>query len=979
MGLGVAREEERGREPLIGRTDEVRLLEQALDELAQGRPTALELLGEPGIGKTRLLRELTARAEERDFLVLAGSASDLERDLPFSAFVHALDEYVESLDRDSLLRLDGDVQAELAQVFPSLSFLAGGRQIALQHERYRSHRAVRALLELLAERTPLVLILDDFHWADSASVELLGGLLRRPPSGAVLLVLALRPRPPSERLVAALDGAHRSELLLRIELRNLSAEECQELLGETITSADASNLYEESGGNPFYLEQLARSLDHPDGHAASMAPVAGVPDTVLVSLSQELSLLSPAGRLLVDGAAVAGDPFEPELAATAAATSETEAMEALDELLQLDLVRTTDVPRRFRFRHPLVRRAIYESTAAAWRLGAHQRCADYLALRGASAVSRAPHVELAAREGDLEAVAVLRTAGEEAFRLAPASSARWFADALRLLPATTPPEERTGLLLSRAQALMADGHFAEGHEMLFEALASVPSGSSDLRVQLTAACARVEHLLGRYADAGARLHRELDGLSEPVSPEAASLMIELALENLLLTQYATAREWAGQALEITSSLEEQSLQASALAMVALADAMCGAGEQAEAGASKAAEVTDALADDELAAGLDAAVWLAAAEFYSDRYAQSEAHIERALAVARATGQGELLLFFLYLQGRVLYMRAKLTAAAQLIDAAIEAARLLGNREVLAWSLYNRSAVALACGDLDSALADAEESIELTREVQDSYVTAWAGARLAAILFERGQTAPAADLLTRSAGGEDLPLIPAGWRPYCLELLARCHLELGQQTVAAGYAERAEECAAAVALPMSQVWAARATAVVALHDGDGARAAERALKAAVIAEKAGAPIEAALARTLAGRALAQMGQKAEAISELQAAATELDACGAIRYRDAAERELGKLGQRRHRRSQPGKANGRGVETLTARELQVAQLVVDRKTNPQIAAELFLSNKTVETHLRNIFRKLDVTSRVELARAVERAAADAPSLT
>jgi ATP/maltotriose-dependent transcriptional regulator MalT len=714
-----------------------------------------------------------------------------------------------------------------------------------------------------------------------------------------------------------------------------------------------------------------------DASPATDISLTGVPSAVVASLAEELSLLSDEGRLLLEGAAVAGDPFEPELAAAAAATSEATASDVLDELLRVDLVRSTDMPRRFRFRHPLVRHAVYETAAGAWRLGAHERCAEALAARGASAAARAHHVERSARQGDFGAIAVLREAGEAALRLAPASAARWFADALRLLPDTVPPQERTGLLLARAEALAADGHFAEGHEALLEALATLPSEATALRVQLTAACARVEHLLGEYEQAQTRLRNALAHLAEPNSPEAATLMIELALVTVLLTNYKTAREWAGRALETARLLDDPPLRAAALAMAALSDAMRGAGADAERGASEAQATIDALSDEELAGRLDAAIWLAGAEFYCDRYPESDAHVARALAIARTTGQGELLLFFLYLQGRVGYVRGNIAQAAEVMDGAVDAARLLGNREALAWSLYNRSAVALASGDLDLALTTAEESVRLTRAVHESYVTAWAGVRLAAVLHESGQPEEALDMLVGSAGGEELTLIPAGWRSYCLDLLVGCYLVLDRVPDAERAAAHAEATASAVQLPMAQAWAARARAAVELHVGDPERAAELARASAAAAEAAGAPIEAALARTLAGRALLRADKRDDAVAELQRAATTLDACAATRYRDQAERELGKLGHRNHRRTRPGITGGRGIETLTAREYQVAQLVVDRKTNPEIAAQLYLSSKTVESHLRNIFRKLNVASRVELARTVERAmqAADA----
>jgi predicted ATPase len=128
---------------LVGRAAELGTLDRALAELDRGGSAMLELVGEPGIGKTRLLGEVGARADARGLLVLFGSASELERDLPFWVFVDALDEYVAGLEPHRLDSLDDGIRHELALVFPSLSRFAVARGPALQHERYRSHRAVR--------------------------------------------------------------------------------------------------------------------------------------------------------------------------------------------------------------------------------------------------------------------------------------------------------------------------------------------------------------------------------------------------------------------------------------------------------------------------------------------------------------------------------------------------------------------------------------------------------------------------------------------------------------------------------------------------------------------------------------------------------------------------------------------------------------------------------------------------------------------
>jgi DNA-binding NarL/FixJ family response regulator len=171
--------------------------------------------------------------------------------------------------------------------------------------------------------------------------------------------------------------------------------------------------------------------------------------------------------------------------------------------------------------------------------------------------------------------------------------------------------------------------------------------------------------------------------------------------------------------------------------------------------------------------------------------------------------------------------------------------------------------------------------------------------------------------------------------------------------------------------MAGAMAALASAALDLGDGEPVAAAEQALSAAAALEENGNVFDAATSRLLAGRALAQAGKPDRAAAELELAAAAFESFGSHRYRLQAEQELRKLGRSVYRRTRPGKEDGSGVDSLTERELQIARLVVDRKTNPQIAAELFLSSKTVEAHLRNTFRKLGVASRVDVARVVERA--------
>ena len=372
-----------------------------------------------------------AGALERGHVVLSGRASELERDLPYALLVDALDEDVTRQDMRGLGRADEEHLAELAAVLPSVR-AAGGVEPAAAAERHRVARAVRALLELMARERPLTLLFDDVHWADAASADVIALLLHRPPDGRFLIGLATRTgRAPG--LEQALEIAVRSGTAEVADVGPLPVEDAGALLPGLGSSA-LLRLHRESGGNPFYLQALARSAPADPRVAARRSVAAGVPRAVKAALAGELAELPPEMREVLEGAAIAGDPFEPELAAAAAGVEEDAVLTALDELLETDLVRPTDQPRRFRFRHPLVRRAVYEGTPGGSRLAAHARAADALAARGATPAQRAHHAERAARPGDLAAVDLLAAAAEESARGAPGTAAGWYGAALRICP-----------------------------------------------------------------------------------------------------------------------------------------------------------------------------------------------------------------------------------------------------------------------------------------------------------------------------------------------------------------------------------------------------------------------------------------------------------------------------------------------------------------------------------------------------------------
>lgn len=938
------------------------MIDASVPTLAGGRSSTLRLTGEPGIGKTRLLAELAARADVRGCLVLEGRAAEFEQDTPFAVFVDALDDYLAGLGPGTLSSLSPAAVAHLATVFPTVTAPADEPVAVLQAERYRIHRAVRSLLDALALSAPLVLILDDLHWADEASAELLAHLLAHPPTRRVLIATAYRPAQLGDRVRTALTrGEPRS-----IDITPLSRADAQLLVGDAVGSDEMDAVYAESGGNPFYLLELARGGRVPR-HAR---PADGdVPPAVQAAINQEIAALSPEARLLAQGGAVVGDPFLLDTATVASGLDADAALLLVDRLLAAGLVAPTEIPRRFRFRHPLVRRAVYESAGPGWRLGAHRRLAEALRDQGASPAELAHHVAAAARPGDAGAVDILAAAGHALSGHAPAIAADRFEVALGLLPHEDP--RRVDLLVPLATALGGAGRLNECRSRLDEALALLPPQAAGPRAGLTAFCATIERLIGEHTAAHSRLVATLETLPTRTSVEAATLLAEMAVDELWRSDWATMGSWAERARDLAHVLGERAIEAQALALLAWAQFGVGRIGAALATLDKAEATIDNVPDPELATGYGATFYLARAAFMLERYESTVRHADRGLALGRATGRGELFLSLLTAKSAGLRMLGRLRDADEADQAAVESARLVGHDQVLALALLDRVASATATGDLQLAASAAEEAYALSARLGRSPASVVIGFLFGEVLLATGRPDRCVAVVKDGLGDLDADSFAAGGLANSWGLLARAEAERGRVAQAQAWIARLDAALPALeplGLPRCQTEYARGHVLLALGDPTGA--ARAALVAAEAADRIRARVAASCARLLAGQALGLGGKRDRATKLLEQARAEFETYGARRYHDQAVHELRRLGKRIGRGGRRG-VGDEGLEALSERERAIAELVAQGRTNKEIGSELLISARTVERHMFHIFTKLGVGSRAELSAAVERA--------
>jgi class 3 adenylate cyclase/tetratricopeptide (TPR) repeat protein len=464
---------------LVGRSRELLLLEDALNESASGR--LVLLAGEAGMGKTRLADEILQRADKAGRQVMWGACSEAELAIPYLPVVEAVGNYLGSADLTAMTQRLGPMARELGHLFPQ--FAAENSVLDrsdLGQARLRLFESILAVLRVAAEPNGLLLVIEDIHWADASTRELLDYLARRLSNSQTTVLLTYRQDelPRGHPLLVHLQAWERLGIATKLELSPLTPKDVASMVSamfnqEPVTSDFQEFIHARAEGNPFVLEEMLKTARDGSGPLAAdfqwdREAIAGlrIPTTVREVIVQRVSRLKDQLVDIVRMAAVLGETFSYHALTAACGLPDRTVSAALRECVQQQLMES-EGPHRFRFRHALTREAVYEDLLAPERVEAHSRAATALRqIGGTQAAEIANHLVLAEKWD--EAVPTLIHAAEEA------ENGRGYHEAASLyghaLPHVGDPVLRARLACRQAQAYYFMGAPAHAKPQLEKAI-----------------------------------------------------------------------------------------------------------------------------------------------------------------------------------------------------------------------------------------------------------------------------------------------------------------------------------------------------------------------------------------------------------------------------------------------------------------------------------------------------------------------------
>ena len=933
-----------------GRAAEIAVLGDAVDRVVSGRPAVVLIEGEAGIGKTRLLAGVLEDARGRGMQVAAGRAEELERTRPFGLVAAAF----------GCVRSSPDPRR--AAIAALLATHGGGERgpITVTSDpglRFRAVDAFADLAEELALAGPLVIGVDDLQWADPSSLLTLAALSRRLAYLPVGLIGCLRPSPripELDRLAGLLlDAGGRI-----LAVRGLTERAVAELVADVVAAVPGPGLLagiSGAAGNPLFVTELLGALAQEGaidtvGGRAEVAEVT-LPPTLRLTILRRLSFLPGDTLQALRAASILGSSF------TVTDLSVTMARPALE----LSVVLAEGITGRvleehgavIRFRHDLIRDALYEDLPLSVRRGLHREAGRRLAQTGAPALQVAEQLARGAGQGDAEAIGWLTRAAREAAARSPDVAADLLERAAGLMTPADPGRDR--LLAERASSLMVSGRNAD-------ALAACRSLlDRDLDPQVDGP---VRICLGRALLAQGQVRDALQELEQAGSSPA-----------LPGAERAAARAWAG------------------FARMSLGD-LDGAAASAERARSAAAAAADHLT-------------VSVAMTTLARVSESRGHLRDALQITdeamHLADESPGRLGHRYpiraTRGHILIELDRPEEARSALGAGMRISEEIGVRWPL---LLYQGFLALErfiTGEWDDAIAELEASFELADEIHT--VVARAHGILSLISLHRNDLsraeeaagAAARDLarwgpgylttwaawpraLIQEAGGEigqALATMTGAWDTCARLGLALEYPAVGADLVrlalAAGDIGRARDASAAVTEVAARNEVPWMTGAALRCRGLIEDDAEVLQAAAVACAGGSRPLQLALASEDAGAAFARQGRLDRARPLLDQALGIYERLGAARDLARAEATLREAGIRRGRRGTRGRPQI-GWASLTPAEHAVAGLVAEGLSNPQIGERLYISRRTVQTHLAHMFAKLDIATRAQLAADVTR---------
>jgi DNA-binding CsgD family transcriptional regulator len=936
-------------------------LAELADDVAAARAGTGRLVlveGPAGIGKTGLLAAAGSLAEEAGLVVARARGNELEAGFAFGVVRQLFEPLLRERSRQRARLLRGAAGSAAEVLGPS----AGGSPRAT----VRLPEAVHGLYWLtlnLAERGPLLAVIDDAHWADPSSLRFLNYLAGRVEGVGVLVIVAAR-RAEAPAADDLLEAVMRERVTKVVELRPLSVWATASVLGreyqDEVAPEFARACHDATRGNPFYLWELIRALraDGIDPSAAQVSRVAGQgPASVARSVLTRIAGLSPAAVSVARALAVLGGEAGVHDLTEVSSLDEASVVEAVDRLTDAEIVVGTEP---VVFAHPIVRASIYADIRPGERARAQLHAARVLASSGAAAERVAAHLLASRPAGDRWVIDMLsEAAGDALSRGAPESAVAYLTRALAEAPAAD-DRQTVVALLGRSEYLAYQAG-ASGH--LIEAMEAASTAADRGELALQAAKAMIMRDPDRSEAAIELLDRAIDELAEPdsqlsmrleahllggaglklstrpVQAERLNAVYRRALgdqpaDRLLLANLA---QWTLTEGRTPGRFEELARHAGAPGSPA--EVACRVAERALAGGRLLREEGS---DSQLFHLANWTLWIA------DRFDRGEYWLEQALEDARE--HGSVLGYGIASAGQaeVAYRRGDLTLAEAHARAAADI------------SPEDAAAVLVAILIEQGRIDEADHILAQYRIPPDAdhFLLQPIRAARGRLRIVQGRTEEAiTDLLTCGNWLETWPVKNPSFVPWrsgvALALNQAGEHERGRQLAA-------EEVALAEPLGQPRAYGVALRTLALIEQG-----ADRIdlLQAAIAnLECSAARLEHARALIDYGAALRRAGHRADARKPLRQGLDFAHHCRAPVLAERARQELLATGARPRRPALTGR------DALTPTEARVANMAAVGQSTPEIAQALFITPKTVETHLAHAYQKLDIHTRAELTHAL-----------